>query len=582
LGRLFTGSVLISVYGLVILSPLMRSPRYYIVISFILLCFTGTAQNRYEGLLNKTHAQRVQLLLPFYHTVLIQEDSALIFRKIDSVRQVADAHGDDDLQMEVSLMYAHYFYYRKYFNGERTLSIIDSVKKEAVKRKKVWAEALAENMAALHNFQTLQNYELAFEHHQRVYNLIKDLSPHEFPHKQNCLSQMADEYYYFNDFEESIQYNRLALESEPPFALYPPAIRIIILNTVGLSYQKLGRLDSSDYYLNEAHAQAVKENNIAWQGISSGNLGYNAFQRKQFNTAILLLEKDVEIAVQTSDWGLASGSLMVLGDISLQQKNIAKARQQLSEARAYIYRSGQYQRLQYLYPLLSRLYSAEGNGSMASLFLDSALFLKDSIARKLNSLQMLRAKQKVDLEKFRAEMDNIESERKINMLERDILIAVVLLMMGVAVYIYKEQQKKYRLKQEELEKASRQLKDFARNISEKNALIEMLEQQHGDETSEAIQQLRKSTILTDDEWEYFRELFEKVHHGFLHRLKEKMPELTPAETRFVVLSKLGLTGKEMAGMLGIGADAVRQLRSRVRKKLNLHDETGLEEFVTHI
>jgi DNA-directed RNA polymerase specialized sigma24 family protein len=564
------------------LGRLMHSPRFYIIISFLLLCSSGVAQNSYESLLNKTHAQRVQPLLHFYHTVLIDEDSALIFRKIDSVRQLANAHDDEDLQMEVSLMYAHYFYYRDYFAGEKALFIIDSVKREAVARKKIWAEALAENMAALHNFQTLHNYELAFEHHQRVYNLIRDLSPQEFPHKQNCLSQMGDEYYYFNDFEESIHYNRLALEAEPPFKLYPPGMRIIILNTVGLSYQKLGRLDSSDYYLNEAHGQAVKENNIAWQGIVSGNLGYNAFQRKQFNTAIPLLEKDVEIAVQTSDWGLASGSLMVLGDISLQQKDIAKARRQLSEARAYIYRSEQYPRLQYLYPLLSRLYSAEGNGTMATMFLDSALFVKDSIARKLNALQMLRAKQKVDLEKFRAEMDSIESERKINMLERDILIAVVLLMMGVAIFIYKEQRKKYRLKQEELEKASRQLKDFARNISEKNALIEMLEQQHGDETSEALQELRKSTILTDEEWEYFRDLFEKVHHGFLQRLKEKMPELTPAETRFVVLSKLGLSGKEMAGMLGIGTDAVRQVRSRVRKKLNLHDETGLEEFVTHI
>jgi DNA-directed RNA polymerase specialized sigma24 family protein len=560
----------------------MHGLRYYIVVSLLLLYNSSNAQNHYERLLNKTHAQRVQPLLTFYHVYLLNEDSSLVFRRIDSVRAVADAHQDDDLAMEVSLMYAHYFYYRAHFDGAKTLSIIDSIKQEAIARKKVWAEALAENMAALHNFNTLQNYELAFEHHQRVYNLIKDLSPQEFPHKQNCLNQMADEYYAFNDFEESIQYNRLALEAEPAFKLYPPAMRIIILNTLGLSYQKLGRLDSSDYYLNEAYRQAAKENNIAWQGISSGNLGYNAFLRKQFDTAIPLLEKDVEIAVQTSDWGLASGSLMVLGDISLQRRDIARARQRLSQAREYVYRSEQYQRLQILYPLLSKLYSAEGNGALAAMFLDSALFVKDSVARKLNALQMLRAKQKVDIEKFRAEMDNIESERKLNMLERDILIAVVLLMMGVAIYIYKEQRKKYRLKQEELENASRRLNDFARNISEKNALIEMLEQQHGDETSEALEQLRKSTILTDEAWEHFRELFEKVHHGFLQRLKEKIAGLTPAETRFIVLSKLGLSGKEMANMLGIGVDAIRQLRSRVRKKLNLGDETGLEDFVTHI
>jgi DNA-binding CsgD family transcriptional regulator len=556
--------------------------RIFYIILPILLSLTGTAQNSYEYLASKTSAERVRLLLPFYHTVLINEDSAVVFRKIDSIRQVAKKHNDDDLQMEVSLLYAHYFYYRKHITPAKVLSVLDSVKKEAIQRKKVWAEVLAENMAALYNFNKLQRYEVAFEHHHRVYNLIKDLSPNEFPHKQNCLYQMANEYYFFNDFEESIRYNRLALEAEPPFKLYPARIRIIILNTLGLSYEKLRLLDSSDYYLKEAYALAVKEKSEAWQGIGSGNLGYNAFLRRQFDIAIPLLEKDVTIALKYTDWGLASGSLMVLGDINLQQGNMVKADQQLSDARQYVYRSGQYQRLQVLYPLLSKLYAAQGKTVLANRYLDSALFVKDSVARKLNALQMLRARQKVDLEKYRAEMDSIENQRKLNMLERNILIGIVLLMMGITVYIYKQQRKKYRLQNEVLQTASKQLSDFAKNISEKNALLELLEQQHGNETNETLQQLRQSTILTDSDWEYFRDLFEKAHPGFLQRLKEKIPGLTPAETRFIVLSKLGLSGKEMAAMLGIGTDAIRQLRSRVKKKLNLQEESSLEDMITHI
>jgi DNA-binding CsgD family transcriptional regulator len=108
----------------------------------------------------------------------------------------------------------------------------------------------------------------------------------------------------------------------------------------------------------------------------------------------------------------------------------------------------------------------------------------------------------------------------------------------------------------------------------------LLEQQHGNETNETLQQLRHSTILTDSDWEYFRDLFEKVHTGFLQRLKEKMPGLTPAETRFIVLSKLGLSGKEMAAMLGIGTDAISQIRSRVKKKLNLQEESSLDDMLT--
>ena len=35
-------------------------------------------------------------------------------------------------------------------------------------------------------------------------------------------------------------------------------------------------------------------------------------------------------------------------------------------------------------------------------------------------------------------------------------------------------------------------------------------------------------------------------------------------------------------MLGIGTDAIRQLRSRVKKKLNLGEETNLDDIVNNI
>ena len=71
------------------------------------------------------------------------------------------------------------------------MAIIDSLRQEGKQKKKLWVEALAENLEALYNFFMLQNYELGFEHHQQVYNLIKNLSPQEFPEKQNCLTSTS-------------------------------------------------------------------------------------------------------------------------------------------------------------------------------------------------------------------------------------------------------------------------------------------------------------------------------------------------------------------------------------------------------
>jgi DNA-binding CsgD family transcriptional regulator len=540
---------------------------------------------QYRNLLHKTHAQRAALLVDMYQDRLRNEDSLTIFTKINAIKKLAAENADDDLLMEAGLLNAHYFYYRE---RPGVLSILDSLKEVGIKKNKVWLQALAENMMALYNFNHLGQYQLGFEHHHKVYLLIKDLSPGDFPHKQHCLSQMAYEHYFFRDFHESLFYDLEALKAGTPEAFRDYFLVLDIMNTTGLCYQQLNMLDSAEYYFRQTIHLARENNKVAWEGIASGNLGNNYFIRKDYKQAVPLLQKDVAIATETKDWGLASGSLMILADISLIRNDIGNAGKYLSAAQDYVYRSGQYERLQKLYPLLSKLNAQWGQPAKAAMYIDSALFVRDSVSRKLNALQMLRAKQAVALEQYRAEVDAIQSQKRISMLERNILISLVVMMMIAAVLIYRRQrtrsarqQQQIRKGKEDLADAAKQLEEFARNISEKNALLEILQQKgNGDEA--IIMQLQQSTILTDADWEYFRRLFEKVHTGFFSRLKEKIPGLTPAETRFIALSKLDLTAKEMAAMLGIGTDAIRQYRSRLKKKLHLEGEHGIAEMVAEV
>jgi DNA-binding CsgD family transcriptional regulator len=540
---------------------------------------------QYRNLLHKTHAQRAALLADMYQDQLRNEDSLTIFTKISAIKKMAAENADEDLLLEAALLSAHYFYYR---DRPPVLSMLGSLKEAGIKKNKVWLQALAENMMALYNFNNLKQYQLGFEHHHKVYLLIKDLSPQDFPHKQHCLTQMAYEHYFFRDFRESLFYNLEALKAGTPEAFRGYFSELDIMNTTGLCYQQLGLLDSAEYYFRQTMQLARANNKVAWEGIASGNLGNNYFLRKNYGQAVPLLQKDVAIAIETKDWGLASGSLMILADISLARNDIGSAEKYLSAAQDYVYRSGQYERLQKLYPLLSKLDAHLGQPAKAVMYIDSALFVRDSVGRKLNALQMLRAKQAVALEQYHAEVEAIQSQKRISMLERNILISIVAIMMIAAILIYRRQRSRSARQQEQILKAredladaAKQLEEFARNISEKNSLLEMLQQKgNGDET--IIIQLQQSTILTDADWEYFRRLFEKVHTGFLSRLKEKIPGLTPAETRFIALSKLDLSAKEMAAMLGIGTDAIRQYRSRLKKKLHLEGEHGLAEMVAAV
>ena len=557
-------------------------------------CLSSPSYAQYEALLHKTHGKRMELLLQMYHSTL-RKDSITIFKKIDSIRTLAIRHKDDDLLMETGLMEMHYYYYNdRRFPVPVVEHLFDSLKTEAIEQKKLWMEASIENMEALYYFYFLKRYDLAFEHHLRVYDLIRDLSPKEYPDKQNVLNQIAMEYYTFNDFRESIFYNQEALkaEAETPEVFKYHYVSLDIMNTIGLCFQQLNQLDSADYYFREALTQALQAKNVAWEGISSGNLGYGRFLRGDYDAAIPLLQTDLRIGVKRKDWGLSSNSLMVLANISLDRQQVGQAAILLDTARQYAYRSGQYRRLQRLYPLLSKLYAAQNKPALSAIFLDSALFVKDSFIRQLHTLQMVRTNQRMQLDAYRAEIKDIQNRKQINKLQRDILLIAVLAVMIVVVFIYRAQRKKYRLKQEQFAKAeedlafaSRELADFAKHISEKNTLIEMLQEQQerqDNRSTEALQQLQQRTILTEEEWQHFRALFEKVHSGFLDRLKEKLPGLTPAETRFIVLGKLGLSNKEMAATLGIGADAIRQYRSRLRKKLDLGEDGSLEDLVAQI
>jgi DNA-binding CsgD family transcriptional regulator len=128
---------------------------------------------------------------------------------------------------------------------------------------------------------------------------------------------------------------------------------------------------------------------------------------------------------------------------------------------------------------------------------------------------------------------------------------------------------------------------FTFNIIEKTNLIEKLEQQMQDNNSFAGQQetiaiLSNLTILTEQDWNQFKELFEKMYPMFFQRLKAISPDITVAEQRMAALTRLQLTTRQMASMQGISPDSVHKTRQRLRQRLGLSNETNLEEYFASI
>jgi len=80
-------------------------------------------------------------------------------------------------------------------------------------------------------------------------------------------------------------------------------------------------------------------------------------------------------------------------------------------------------------------------------------------------------------------------------------------------------------------------------------------------------------------WEDFKFHFEKVHQGFFARLQGKYPGLTQKDQRLCAYIQLGLSTKDIAGLINITPESAEIGRIRLRKKLGLTRQNNLFAFL---
>jgi DNA-binding CsgD family transcriptional regulator len=99
------------------------------------------------------------------------------------------------------------------------------------------------------------------------------------------------------------------------------------------------------------------------------------------------------------------------------------------------------------------------------------------------------------------------------------------------------------------------------------------------------QEIKKLDIMLsenerlDDEWESFATIFDSVHNDFLQRIKAKYPNLSPKDLKLCAYLKMNLNTKEIAPLLNISVRGVEISRYRLRKKLDLDNDTNLNDFM---
>lgn len=86
-------------------------------------------------------------------------------------------------------------------------------------------------------------------------------------------------------------------------------------------------------------------------------------------------------------------------------------------------------------------------------------------------------------------------------------------------------------------------------------------------------------LLTAEDWAQFRTIFDQRFPDFITQLKTRFSDITPAETRLVMLLKTEFDANEIASISGVSTASVYTSRYRLRKKWDMKEEADLVMFI---
>ena len=406
---------------------------------------------------------------------------------------------------------------------------------------------------------------------------------------------LGDVLYITQDYKKAIHYTKRAIEKDTGGSLNTRSQNMSRWNTAGLCWKKMRIFDSAFLYFDTALALADELNNDIWISIISGNKGQIYFEEKKYDIAKPLLEFDYRASKAYGELASAANSLQWVARINLIEGKKDSALLQVKEALHMLELMPNNNYLQNVYYTAAEVYRNLGNNDSVFKYFQLYNLIHDSIQIAIAGSKLEISRIKLDNLQNAMAIKSLNKEKEAEKLKRNFIIAAIL-MLAVIVILVLRQRSLHRQQlalqekaaaEREVAAAREQLDLFKQNIIEKTNLVDKLQQQvqYKETTAEQTQiaeELARHTILTENDWDKFKILFEKIYPGFFMRIKDKFSDITVAEQRMAALTRLHLTTKQMASMLGISVDSVHKTRQRLRSRLHMGSEINLEEAISTI
>lgn len=178
---------------------------------------------------------------------------------------------------------------------------------------------------------------------------------------------------------------------------------------------------------------------------------------------------------------------------------------------------------------------------------------------------LVYARKKLSLE----ELEKEELYHKLKKLEQDL----------------SSHQKKLTEKQQEgitNKELKNEIKKLEQNLSFYQKGLTKTQEDALDNDSNNLRKLIRRKILTDNDWDEFKNIFDNIHSDYNLKLKDSFNNITPSEIRILVLARLQLSFKEMSTVLGISPNSPRVTWSRFKKKQEIDPKLKIKEFAKNL
>jgi hypothetical protein len=366
-----------------------------------------------------------------------------------------------------------------------------------------------------------------------------------------------------------------------------PITVITAYNNAGLSYLQLSNPDSAIYYFNKAGMYADKKKLGVWKGIVSGNIGDAYHAKGEDEKAMQYWQIDYDSSMKYGEQTNAGLTLAYMSQYQFNNGQKQKAISQLQWAAAI--NKSEPTNLLRIDKIRSSCYRKLNLHDSADYFLDEYYRLLDSINNVVSRNNYNLVEMRMAFEKNSSEFTILKKERKAEIIRRNLLIIALLASLFAGLLLYNRERLKTKLAKKEAEiaeaekkSANDQLIIFTQTLLEKNEQIEKLSYSLQLQSTSNTEELVQQSLLTEFDWNRFKELFEKTYPSFFSKLKDMAPGITPSEMRLAALIKLNLGNKEMASMQGISLSSLRGNKTRLRQKLDLPPDVDLEDLVKQI